>query len=258
MKNQKESPIKEKLLRLPGQSLDEQIDELLAGKALGYIVAGALFICLAVMEWFRWYLEPPYTLITPIILTAFAILIAVFSFYKGRKLYGKIQNLKQGRDGERYVGQSLASLEKRGYRVLHDINTGKGNIDHVIICERGVFTVETKTYSMSISGESSVTVNDERIKIDGYDDEDIAKQAKGEAKWLSDLFQKNLKKRIFVFPVVVFPGWTIRYPSRISEKFLVCNENSLSKRIESKPKKIPKEDVRQLIAFLENHTLENH
>lgn len=255
MENQKVSPIKQKPLRLPGQSIDEQIDELLEGKAMMYIFVTVFVVVLAIMEWFRWYREIPYT---PKIYTAVAIAIASFSLYKCIKIFRKVINLKQGREGERHVGQSLEKLEKRGYRVLHDIKTGKGNIDHVIICDRGVFAIETKNYSMSISGESSVTVNDERIKIDGYNNEDIAKQAKGEAKWLSDLFQEPLKKRIFVFPVVVFPGWTIRYPSRMNEKFLVCNENSLSKHIENKPKKISKDDVNRLITFLENYTRENH
>jgi len=53
----------------------------------------------------------------------------------------------RGATGEEYVGAILDALAPHGWRVLHDIDTGRGNIDHVAIGPGGVFTIETKSHA---------------------------------------------------------------------------------------------------------------
>ena len=66
-------------------------------------------------------------------------------------------------DWERAVGQTLEALRRKGYRVFHDL-IGEGfNLDHVIISEHGVFSVETKTYSKPAKGGCKIIYNG-----DGY------------------------------------------------------------------------------------------
>ncbi|MBV8710719.1 MAG: NERD domain-containing protein, partial [Solirubrobacterales bacterium] len=38
----------------------------------------------------------------------------------------------------------LDGLRERGWLALHDVQLGRGNIDHVLIRPAGIFTVETK------------------------------------------------------------------------------------------------------------------
>jgi hypothetical protein len=57
-----------------------------------------------------------------------------------------IERWQKGADGERLVGGVLESLHEQGWRVLHDISFGTGNIDHVAIGPGGVFTIETKSH----------------------------------------------------------------------------------------------------------------
>jgi hypothetical protein len=45
---------------------------------------------------------------------------------------------------ERHVGAILDALASRGWRVVHDMETDRGNIDHVVVGLGGVFIVETK------------------------------------------------------------------------------------------------------------------
>lgn len=52
----------------------------------------------------------------------------------------------KGAVGEEAVGRVLAGLEPMGFRSLHDIDTGHGNIDHVIVGPTGVFALETKAW----------------------------------------------------------------------------------------------------------------
>src|SRR5687768_1146565 len=45
--------------------------------------------------------------------------------------------------GERHVAQELSKLDDR-FRVVHDVDIGRGNVDHVVIGPAGVFAIETK------------------------------------------------------------------------------------------------------------------
>jgi hypothetical protein len=57
----------------------------------------------------------------------------------------------RGVRAEEHVGAILDSLAASGWRSLHDVPTGRGNIDHVAIGPGGVVTVETKSYSGALS-----------------------------------------------------------------------------------------------------------
>jgi nuclease-like protein len=52
----------------------------------------------------------------------------------------------RGAEGERAVGGVLAQLEDEGWKALHDISLGRGNVDHVLIGPGGIFTIETKSH----------------------------------------------------------------------------------------------------------------
>jgi hypothetical protein len=57
-----------------------------------------------------------------------------------------IDRWDRGAIGEETVGKILDSLVDDGWRPIHDIDTGRGNIDHVVIGPGGVFSVETKSH----------------------------------------------------------------------------------------------------------------
>jgi Nuclease-related domain len=57
-----------------------------------------------------------------------------------------IDRWDRGATGEEAVGKILDSLAGEGWRPIHDLDTGRGNIDHVVIGPGGVFTVETKSH----------------------------------------------------------------------------------------------------------------
>jgi hypothetical protein len=51
----KRSPIKDRPLRNPGQSLDEQTRDVVSYYALGPVVFGAFMVSVTILEWFRYY-----------------------------------------------------------------------------------------------------------------------------------------------------------------------------------------------------------
>ena len=64
-----------------------------------------------------------------------------------RKLMPELDRRMRGVEGEVLVGGVLDALAADGWRTLHDVDLGHGNIDHVAIGPGGVFSVETKSHA---------------------------------------------------------------------------------------------------------------
>lgn len=105
-KKRTRSPLREVPLRIPGQSLQNNIDDLL-DNALLYIITGAVYVCFAIYAWFDFLFQND---VDPIFLTLFTVGIIAISAYKLFKIKQKITLLKMARDGERIVGQELLIL----------------------------------------------------------------------------------------------------------------------------------------------------
>ena len=202
----KRSPLKDKPLRSPGQSLDEQIQDLVNDYMLWPMVFALIMILFAVWEWLRYYRpQAP----SPVIISVVAAAAILFTAYRIYKAVPRLRALKLGRDGEKVVGQFLEALRVRGYRIFHDV-IGKGfNVDHVLIGPAGVFTIETKTHSKP-SGDARVTFDGETIRIDGFEpDRDPVIQAKAQTSWIRELLSESTGRRFDVRSVIVYPGWYV-------------------------------------------------
>jgi hypothetical protein len=70
----------------------------------------------------------------------------------------------QGVVGEERVGGILEDLRAEGWLAVHDVATGRGNVDHVVVGPGGLFTVETK----SRRGRVNVGQIDERWLKQAY------------------------------------------------------------------------------------------
>ena len=75
----KKSPLKDKLLRTPGQSLDEEINKIIDDQVMTYALASVWFVVLAMFEWYRWYMDVPPS---PWTFSIMALVVILFSAYK--------------------------------------------------------------------------------------------------------------------------------------------------------------------------------
>lgn len=203
----KKSPLTAQPLHNPGQSLDDEINRLVVDKLFFYALLVVLPIVLALMEWWRWYMNlPP----NPVIYALIATVVSPVSFFKLTRLRKQLLSLRLGRDGEKAVGQYLEDLRGKGYRVLHDISGDNFNVDHVVLAQNGIFVVETKTISKPQKGEAKISVTDDNILVNGIPmDRNPLVQAKAAASWIADLLKQSTGKAFPVKPVVVFPGWYV-------------------------------------------------
>jgi len=243
----KKSPLIGNPLRTPGQSLDEEIQEILDGEVFSYLFLPLVMAMLVFYNWLLWFqiIQLP----NPTILTFALCIISIFSVYKILKLKKRIKKLRLGRDGEKAVGQTLDALRAKKYRVFHDVIGGKFNLDHVIVSEHGVFSIETKTYSKPEKGECKIIYSDEGISINGYKPEKkILIQVSAQKKWLEKQIVKLTGIKLKVKPVVVFPGWYIENRNKRNDIW-VLEPKALPTFINKIPKNLTKENVR----LISNH-----
>jgi len=242
MADQRKSPIKEKPLRYSGQSLDEALDKLINEKAMFYVLASCLTLTLAMIEWLKYYNNyPP----SPKTMTAIALLFTGVSFYKIRKMVKQSKLIRQGRDGEKIVGEYLDSLREDGHRVFHDVLGDNFNLDHVIVSTKGIFVIETKTYSKPVKGDAKIEYNGDQIIIAGSKTtSDPITQVTAASKWLKNILKESTGKEYLIKPVVVFPGWFVetQEPGLKSDVW-VLNPKALQSFINNEKDKITREDM---------------
>jgi hypothetical protein len=243
--DQSRSPLKAAPLRNPGQSLDREISALVDDTGVPYIIVACFMGVLAAMEWARsWRGSEPHPVFYSIV-ALFAIGICAWKLIGVKR---ELRKLRQGRDGERIVGQFLEELREQGYRVIHDIPGEKFNIDHVLIGPHGVYTVETKTIRKPARGEAKINFDGEQVLIGRFKpDRDPIVQARAEAMWLKNFFLESTGKKITVQPIVVFPGWYIDGPPKGTKSDVwVLNPKGLPAYVERRRETLSPEDVKLL------------
>ncbi len=207
MNNKKKTPIKDKPLRQAGQSLDTALDTLLNDKTNAYIVSAIVVVVFALNEWLRSYNNPPPV---PKLMTFIAALVVLIVFIKVKKILNQVKSLRLGRDGEREVGEYLDNLREDGHRIFHDILGDNFNLDHVIVSKKGIYVIETKTYSKPAKGIANIEFDGEQIMIPGKKPtKEPIIQVTAAAKWLRNILKESTGKEYPVKPVVVFPGWFV-------------------------------------------------
>jgi hypothetical protein len=243
----RKSPLKQPPLRQAGQSLNEKIFRIFNEKIDIYTFLIVYAFLIAAFEWFRWFSRIP---INPLGVTFVSGVTIVFSAWKIRGHIQIIRKLKLARDGEKIVAEALENLRERGYRVFHDIIGEDFNIDHVVVGEKGIFTVETKTISKPAKGQSEIAYDGEHITIDRMSpDRDPIIQAKAQANWIRSLLKDFRTKDVPIRPVVLYPGWFVTSQPKGVEVW-VLNEKALPSFIENERLSLSSEEVDALAGYL--------
>jgi hypothetical protein len=239
------SPLKFRALRLPGQSGDEAIEALFWDELALPLLFAFILVIFATFEWLMAlrYLPPQ-----PWLFTSVAIAASLYAARKGLSFRARFHRMKLGRDGERIVAEELEKLRTVGAHVFHDVPADGFNVDHVLICDRGIYAIETKTWSKPQNRDARVRLTDNGIIVDGHrPDRDPTAQAQAEAKWLARRLKEYTGKSLQVRGVVLIPGWFIEPMSptwrRSPELPWVLPPNVLRSFIEHEPCRISESDL---------------
>jgi hypothetical protein len=234
------SPLKEPLLRLPGQSIDEQIDRLFNERLLNYLLGALIFFLLALIGWIQALNQ---SRLNPWLMSIIATPVIAYCAFRFWQTLKEIKRLKLGRDGERTVAEQLDVLKRQGAIVFHDLVADGFNLDHVVLSSRGVFVVETKTNTKPLKGSPSVTFDGKTLLVNGFEPErNPVTQAQGNAKWLAQMLLASTGKEFPVRPVVLFPGWFVE-PFPKGSSVWVLNPQALPSFIQHEPTRINESDL---------------
>lgn len=248
MKQNNRSPLADKPLRNPGQSLELRRNELLNDKVLAPMLLALMTIWLAGIEW--WYYFNPSTR-SPVIFTITAIVLLGYALFRIWRTLPELKQLRQGIEGEKVVGQFLESLRESGYQVFHDLMGDDFNVDHVIIGPAGVFTIETKTISKPMRGDVKILFDGETIQINGHTMErNPVRQAKAQASWLKKILQESTGREYKVRPVVVFPGWYVEQKPGVSREMWVLETKALPSFLGNVPNVLSAEEIKMASGHL--------
>lgn len=105
----------------------------------------------------------------------------------------------KGLEAEETVGKSLSALPA-DYKVIEDVDTGKGNIDYVVVGPTGLFAIEVK------ATKGMVSFVDEQLMIDGRNAYgNYVAQTEAEKYWLSNTLKQNLNIDYKITGLLLFP-----------------------------------------------------
>lgn len=236
----KNSPLKGKPLRLPGQSIAEERERLIQDSFEAPAMMALFFVVMAGIEWYRHFINMPPS---PVAFTIAALVLVIFVAIRFFRIRPRLRQLRLALEGERAVGQYLERLRTQGFEVFHDV-LGEGfNIDHVLIGPAGIFSVETKTWSKPERG-SEIIFDGREIRAGGYTpDRDPIAQGKAQASWIRSLLQESTGKTPPVWPVIVFPGWFVRNSGQHREAW-VLEPKALPSFLTNEPARVSSEDVK--------------
>jgi hypothetical protein len=213
------SPIGMDLLRGPGHSLREQLDD--AGSDVIFDLALLMVVPLMALALFLAQSHIGGLAKTMYVAPVYAVAALAFIVYAVRKLIKagtRLDNLKAGFDAELAVGQELDQLMRQGAAVFHDIPADNFNIDHVVISSEGVFAVETKGFTKPKQGrgkaDATVVFDGKVLKFPTWTTKDPLDQAERQAAWLAKWLTSAVGSPIQVVPVVALPGWFVELTGR--------------------------------------------
>ena len=143
----------------------------------------------------------------------------------------------KGVSGESQVQQALKELEPLGYRVINDVDMGRGNVDHVVVGPTGVFAIETKNRGGRVVSEEGRLVN--------RWDEEHASQAVREAMWVRDRARVRFVVALLVYPSAKVEADVLRLPN-----VTVLSLPRLNGEITSQRRSLPADEIARITAAL--------
>ena len=204
----RKNPINMDLLRSPGESLREQIED----KKLDIDTYLTMIPVLPLLLYIS-YLQSSKSIFYSLVLSCSGVICIVIATYKLKNLIKIKTKLSLGYDAELSIGQELNTLMRDGYYVFHDIPAENYNIDHVVVSATGVFAVETKGRSKPIkkdgTSEFKVKYDGKQLNFPNWVETKPLEQAKRQANSLQKWLSNAVGEAVEVKPILAIPGWYI-------------------------------------------------
>lgn len=219
MRRQRRSPIGTALLRSPGYSVREQLEQAQRDLTFDAVLLTVIPLLLTALFLAQGLLLGA-SRMAPIapVYALMAIAFIAYMLRKLRKADAQLDQFKAGYDGELAAGQELDQLMRQGAATFHDLPADGFNIDHVVVAAEGVFAIETKGFTKPNLGRGKA---DARVVYDGAtlrfptrSTAEPLEQAERQAAWLAKWLSSAVGSPVSVVPVVALPGWFVEHTGR--------------------------------------------
>ena len=241
MRLSKRSPILRPLLKLPGQTVDEDLQEFVDDQFLAPLLVLAIIGAMCIVEWTGYLRSAPRN---PWFYSYWFIGAAVVIAVHWRSQWRRALALKLGRDGERAVAEYLNIRLEPVPRVFHGVPIEGGIADHVVICAHGIFVIETKARTLPSRGEPVVHVSDTSLRVSGFKpDRDPITQVQGYVDGLNRILAELSITKILARGIVLFPSWKIIDDRRQMNEIWAIEPKDLPDRFSKEPVVFTPEEV---------------
>lgn len=254
------APQSEKLLRPPGFSLSIYLDtiferimnRLLFASALAAFASASTFSFLFSIE----NNAPVFYLGMLFLIALLSVTGCTWVTLRAFHWFKEGRNVRLGISGEQAVAEALNEVAEVGFRFFHDLPaTETWNIDHVAVGTRGIFLIETKTRPRRgrRNGQAAheVIFDGAFLQFPFYKTDEPIEQAKRNAKWLSNYLNKKTGEPVRVEPLVVLPGWYVKFAEKGNPLVKAMNAIYLCGYLRSQAEKIEPSQVRRIVTALD-------
>ena len=181
--------------------------------------------------------------------TYMLILIILISLFLFPVFLYQLRNYRLGYLGELAVSQELNVLMYTPKcHVFHSVIIENGDIDHVIVCPKGIFCVETKTRRYYSDNKLYAELQGNEINIKNkyqkilWSDNESVKQVRGNAKGLNTFLKEKTNMNIpFIKCIVVYPFFEINQnndENNDQKNYFVCNHKGIIPLLRTMPNKL--------------------
>jgi hypothetical protein len=117
---------------------------------------------------------------------------------KGNAAIKHARQAERGAIAEEKTGAFLEGLPEGNF-IIHDFNTGRGNIDHILVGPKGIFTLEVKSHRGNVTFEYGTLLRDGNAF-----EKDFLKQAWAECFNAREILSKWGIKEPKAEPLIIF------------------------------------------------------
>jgi hypothetical protein len=166
-------------------------------------------------------------------IVVFVIAVAAMKYLEkyGLDKAKRSKDAERGAEAEEAVGAILDILPEGNF-VIHDFDSGKGNIDHILIGPKGIFTLETKSHAGKVSSDGEKLLRNGRPF-----EKDFLKQAWAQCYLVREILAKWGITTPLPEPVILFTKASIEVRGK-TKGIEIIGINYLPKFIERLPDKI--------------------
>lgn len=211
-KKGEKSPLTGQLLRSPGASLQNRVDDL-GVEIMAYVAAVPAFPLLIHSLYLSLLHAQKNTPINVSVLIVALTGLLLWIGFKLNQLMTERNNCRLGIDAKASVGQELNQLMFNQFRVYHDVPAEHFNIDHVAVGPTGVYAVETRGRSRAIRKkgkvDATVAYDGQKLEFPGWYETEPLLQAQLQADWLSEWLTSTVGAPVSAQAVLALPGWYV-------------------------------------------------